>query len=58
MNDRELSWRQIANLLADRLQYQAHQCPHHDFDMWAEHADTCAFCADTQAYEIWKRRKQ
>lgn len=50
---RLLSWREVANLLADRLVYHNY-CDAHT----AAEADpgNCPFCADRAAYQAWQAK--
>jgi len=48
-------WKEVATMLADRLVYQANQCPDHtDWVLGA--LKGCPFCLDTKAYITYRKK--
>lgn len=54
-----LTWRQVAEILAERLAHQAaaagEECPH---PAAKADPDNCPFCADRAAYQIFQRKQR
>lgn len=49
------TWQELAHILAERVRYQAWQCPtHSNWRMGAK--ENCPFCCDTEAWELYKQK--
>lgn len=49
------TWQELAHILAERVRYQAWQCPTHS-NWRIGSKEHCPFCCDTEAWELYKQK--